>query len=154
LEERALLSYLEVVAFFDNIFELLQGGGNVLGAGGGFLAAALYRKLDVASKNAKNALAIAKRAEELVKNEVKVGIEAGMKEATRYVDEQLAKIARGSKVELSFDQETSSRLASLETRMSAIEDDLDARDVEDRKWQQEMQRSLGRIEGRLDPKIR
>ena len=38
--------------------------------------------------------------------------------------------------------------------MSAIEDDLDARDVEDRKWQQEMQRSLGRIEGRLDPKIR
>ena len=90
-EERALLSYLDVVAFFDNIFELLQGGGNVLGAGGGFLAAALYRKLDVASKNAKNALAIAKRAEELVKNEVKVGIEAGMKEATRYVDEQLAK---------------------------------------------------------------
>ncbi len=122
-------------------FGLLTGGGSLLGTGGGFVAAALYRRLDVAAKNAKSALATAKEA--------KLIAESLLSEAKKYADEQLGKIARGSKVELSFDQDTVERLAKLETRMSAVEDDLDARDKEDQRWQSEMQRSLGRIEGQL-----
>jgi hypothetical protein len=141
------------VALFDNLFEILSGGGNLLGAGGGILAGEVYRRFRGAAKDAKEALKIAKDAKVLVENELAAGRTAaitaynqGIADARAYVDEQLRKIARGSSVELQSEAE---RLTRLETRMSAVEDDLDARDNEERKWQGEIQRTLGRIEGQL-----
>lgn len=145
------------MALFDNILEIFQSGGGILGTGGGLVAGEIFRRFQGARKDAKDALKLAREAKKLVEDEVSAarsvgakayerGLEDALTQARAYVDEKLVKIARGSVVEL---QSESERLTRLETRMSAVEDDLDERDVQDRKWQAEIQRTLGRIEGQL-----
>jgi len=133
------------VALFDNILEMLGHGSDILGAGGGFLAAALYRRLDTAAKNAKLALSVAKEVRLLVTTE----FDRAVKDAKQYTDDQLSRIARGSQIELQSNQQILDELAELRTRMSSVEDDADRKGKEDREWLNEVQRSLGRIEGEL-----
>jgi oligoendopeptidase F len=150
------------VALFDNILELFQSGGGALGAGGALVAGEVYRRFQGAKKDAKEALKIAREAKAIAEREVTAaraagltayerGLEDALRKAREYVDEKLQKIARGSVVEL---QSESERLTRLETRVSAIEDDADARDLEEKRWQGEIQRSLGRIEGQLEVQSR
>lgn len=144
-----------------NIVDLILKAGGVVGLGSGVAIGRYYQRFQELEKTAKKALELAVDAKDLAhtaKTAVKAEVAKGVAEVRSYIDSQIAKIGRGSIVELSLDPATNKRIADLEsrivgleTRTSSVEDDFDRRNTEDAKWQQEMQRSLGRIEGQLTP---
>jgi hypothetical protein len=137
------------VALFDNIFEILHAGGSFVGAGGGMIAGEVYRRFRSAAKDAKDAKKLVETLSKLVEHDLAPRLQTFVtKEA---FERDLARIMRGSRPE-SFppDPAVLRRLDELERRMSGLEDADDERRKEDRAWAEDLARTLGRIEGRLD----
>jgi phosphoribosylpyrophosphate synthetase len=155
--ERNQCYLYETMALAETLVAILTHIGSGAGTVGGGLAVTIYRRFQSAEQAALSAEKLAKALElkiiattadltairTFVSNEVD-----GLKTA---VGNQIAAIARGSKAEITVspDQKTLERLTALETRMSAVEDDIDKKDDEDRKAWDEILRSIGRIEGQL-----
>lgn len=132
------------MAIFDNLVELLHGVGGAVGAGGGLVAAKLYQRLDGARKDAKKALKI---AEDLTL-ELKV-FKDGDLASKAYVVQEISRVVRGSFSGVELDKLVDHRLKELERRMSAIEDQFDETQKENRAWAEEIREILGRLEGTL-----
>jgi len=132
--------------FFDNIVELLHTAGGGAGTVGGVLVGVIYKRFRASEVLAKLA---SKRADE-VRSQLE-DLAKDIRELRQSVKSQFAAIARGSsaKVELSLDSESLERIARIEARITSLEDDFDAARREDKTSWEEMQRSLGRIEGAL-----
>jgi len=133
------------VALFDNIFELLHDAGGLLGAGGGLVAAELYRRFNDARKEAKKAREVATEA--LTKAEA-VAFRLTQVATQEWVSQEIQRCLRGS---LSGDGDgvVQFRLKELERRMSSIEDQFDINQKEGREWAEGIRTILGRLEGIL-----
>jgi hypothetical protein len=164
------------VALTETIIEVFQGVGGTLGAGGGFLAAQVWRKFEDTRKAAKDAkkLVIAlisafdvrgdlsKIEPEALAREVALKLQefalrdelpshTVMEHIRELVQREVDKLMRGSRPDFSTgDPVVLRRLDELDRRVSAVEDDVDDAKREDRKWAEQMRETMGRIEGRLE----
>jgi hypothetical protein len=163
------------VALTETIIEVFQGVGGTLGAGGGFLAAQVWRKFGEAHKSAKEAkklaLAVATAFDvrgDLSKIEPETLIrELALKlqqfvtrdeldasptteEVRELARQEVDRLLRGSRPDFGgSDSLVLQRLDQLERRMSALEDDVDEAKKEDRKWAEQIREAMGRIEGQM-----
>ena len=128
---------------------LIEKGGAVAGLGGGYVATRVLGKISEGLKDAKaardTAAAALKRSNETHELVDKVRVEL----QALYVE--IERIKRGSFTTEGHDSRTGERLAQLETRMSSVEDDLDESVKENKRSWEQIQRSVGRIEGSLRP---
>jgi hypothetical protein len=167
------------VALTETIIEVFQGVGGTLGAGGGFLAAQVWRKFGEAHKSAKEAkkLAIAvatafdirgdlsKIEPETLIRELALKLQQFVKrdeldvalttdEVRELARQEVDRLLRGSRSDLNATDPSIPalilrRLDELERRMSALEDDVDEAKKEDRKWAEQIREAMGRIEGQM-----
>jgi len=167
------------VALTETIIEVFQGVGGTLGAGGGFLAAQVWKKFGEAHKSAKDAkkLAIAvitafdirgdlsKIEPETLIRELALKLQEFVKrdelhasptaeQVRELARQEVDRLLRGSRPDFGASDPAAPalllrRLDELERRMSAIEDDVDEAKKEDRKWAEAIREGMGRIEGQM-----
>ncbi len=149
------------MALFDSILDWVHAGGSLMGGGGGLIGGYLYRRFQ-------NVEAAAKQLRVEFDAHLKYAREHVVKktdfdEHKKKIDEQFGRIARGSKVEIhaTLTDADERRLANFENllkelrvefakRVAELEDDFDARNKEDRKWNEDIKWTLGKIEGILE----
>lgn len=125
--------------------DLLSKGGGLAGIGGGIIATRVLSRVSEGLKHAKDAFERSKSAEDKSKSTAEE-LEK-IKQELKLLHEQVEHINRQS---LSgIDPATATRIGQLETRMSAVEDDVDAQTRENKRSWESIQRAVGRIEGTL-----
>jgi hypothetical protein len=125
---------------------LLEKGGAVAGLGGGYIATRVLSRINKGLDDAKHALTLAKQA--AARAEEAYTLAESLKSALSYqapyrggTGGQLGEIDLSKLVE---------RITQLETRMSAIEDDFDDQQKEEKKSWEAIFRAVGRLEGAID----
>jgi hypothetical protein len=123
---------------------LVEKGGAIAGLGGGSAVTYFYTRIEKKLKDIRDK---ATAAHSLAQNAAtQTELKALRNELSRFRDD-VAKAFRGSHSGL--ETKTGERLAALESRMSGLEDDLDAKTREDQKSWEAIQRAVGRIEGTI-----
>jgi chromosome segregation ATPase len=152
------------MALTDSLLELFRTAGGGAGTAGGIIAFNVYKRFSKAEDAAKAAkkladaieLKVTTLATDLTSFKGSITSEvASLKSFTSNeldgLKRSIAAVVRGSQSDLAIvpDQKTLERITTLESRISSLEDDFDASRAEDRKSWEEIQRALGRIEGRI-----
>ena len=137
---------------------LLEKGGAVAGLGGGVIATRVLGRVADGLKDAKNALARAKSALDEARK-----VQADHDRLRVEFDALRSGLASAGGFAGPFQSgpglasdptRFGERIAQLESRMSAVEDDFDAKAREDKQSWEAIQRAVGRIEGALQPPAR
>lgn len=131
---------------------LVEKGGAAAGLGGGFIATRVLGKISEGLKDAKaardDAAAAKKQASE---THTKLEAIAAELQAVRSDFDRMKRASFSSEVAAAHDSRFGERIATLEARVSGVEDELDDQAKENKRSWEAIQRSVGRIEGSLRP---